>query len=81
VENEKSFFQDLYKALEAEETHDHTNPTRGSEDLFMATDPPGDGGGQKSRPGGLYIHGFPYGLVYPRRPLRLLSLGPPYTIS
>ncbi len=43
----KTFLQNLYEALEAEETHDHTNPTRGSEDLFMATDP-GDGGA-KSR--------------------------------
>ncbi len=47
--NEKSFFQDLYKALEAEETHDHnTAPTRGSEDLFMATDPPPGGGDKNS---------------------------------
>jgi len=47
VKNEKTFFQELYKALEAEETRDNTDatsPTRGSEDLFMATDPPGDGG-------------------------------------
>jgi hypothetical protein len=51
VNKEKSFLQELYKALKAEETHDNTDansPTRGldrgSEDLFMATDPPGDGG-------------------------------------
>ncbi len=44
MNNEKTFLQELYEALEAEETHDNTNPTRGSEDLFMATDPPGDGG-------------------------------------
>jgi hypothetical protein len=44
VDDNKTFLQNLYEALEAEETHDHTNPTRGSEDLFMATDPPGDGG-------------------------------------
>jgi transposase-like protein len=46
VENEKTFFQELYEALE--ETHDNTeatSPTRGSEDPFMATDP-GDGGGE-----------------------------------
>jgi hypothetical protein len=43
VDEKKSFLQDLYKALE--ETHDNTNPTRGSEDLFMATDP-GDGGAE-----------------------------------
>jgi hypothetical protein len=54
VENEKTFFQELYEALEAE-THDNTDansPTRGldrgSEDLFMATDPP-PGGEAKSR--------------------------------
>ncbi len=47
--NEKSFFQDLYKALEAEETHDHnTDPTRGSEAFFLATNPPPPGGA-KSR--------------------------------
>jgi hypothetical protein len=40
VDEKKSFLQDLYKAL-AEE---NDNPPRGSEDLFMATDPPGDGG-------------------------------------
>jgi len=55
VENEKTFFQELYEALEAEETHDNTDaasPTRGSdrgsEDLFMATDPP-PGGEAKNR--------------------------------
>jgi len=47
--NEKSFFQDLYKALEAEETHDHnTDPTRGSEAFFLATDPPPGGGAENS---------------------------------
>jgi DNA-binding transcriptional ArsR family regulator len=49
VENDKSFFRRLYEALEAQETRDNTDatsPTRGSEDLFMATDPPGDGGGE-----------------------------------
>jgi hypothetical protein len=40
--DEKTFFQDLYKALE--ETHDHdTDPTRGSEPFFLATDPPPGG--------------------------------------
>jgi hypothetical protein len=54
VKNEKTFFQELYEALEAE-THDNTDATsptrgsdRGSEDLFMATDPP-PGGEAKSR--------------------------------
>jgi len=44
VKNEKTFFQELYKALEAEETHNNTDATRGSEPFFLATDPPGDGG-------------------------------------
>jgi len=46
VDENKTFLQNLYEALEAEETHDHTNPTRGSEDLFMATDPPPGGGAE-----------------------------------
>jgi hypothetical protein len=49
VENEKTFLQELYEALEA--AHDNTeatSPTRGSEDLFMATDPPPGGGGENS---------------------------------
>jgi hypothetical protein len=50
VEKENSFFQDLYKALEAEETHDNTDATRGSdrgpEAFFLATDPPPGGGGE-----------------------------------
>ena len=50
--NEKSFFQDLYKALEAEETHDNTDATRGSdrgpEAFFLATDPPPGGGAENS---------------------------------
>jgi len=51
VNNEKSFLQELYEALEAE-THDNTDaasPTRGSdrgsEAFFLATDP-GDGGAE-----------------------------------
>jgi hypothetical protein len=53
VENEKTFFQELYEALEAE-THDNTNatsPTRGldrSEAFLVATDPP-PGGGAENR--------------------------------
>jgi hypothetical protein len=50
VDEKKSFLQDLYKALQADE---NDNPTRGSEDLFMATDPPGDGGGENRVPKGL----------------------------
>ena len=44
MHEKKSFLQELYKALEAEETHDHdTDPTRGSEAFFLATDPPPGG--------------------------------------
>jgi hypothetical protein len=48
VENQKTFFQELYEALEAE-THDNEatrGSDRGSEAFFLATDPPGDGGGE-----------------------------------
>lgn len=53
VENEKSFFQDLYKALEA--THDNTDaasPTRGSdrsEAFFLAPSNPPSGGEAENR--------------------------------
>jgi hypothetical protein len=50
VENEKTFFQELYEALGAEEIHDNTDATsptrgsdRGSEAFFLATDPPPGG--------------------------------------
>jgi hypothetical protein len=49
VENEKTFFQELYEALEAE-THDNTDatsPTGGPEDFFLApSNPPPGGGGE-----------------------------------
>jgi hypothetical protein len=55
VEKEKSFFQELYEALGAEEIHDNTDatsPTRGSdrgpEAFFLATDPPPGGGAENS---------------------------------
>ena len=45
--NEKTFLQELYQALEAEETHDNTDATRGSdrgsETFFLATNPPPGG--------------------------------------
>jgi hypothetical protein len=44
VNENKTFLQNLYEALEAEETRDHdTDPTRGAEAFFLATDPPGGG--------------------------------------
>ena len=55
MEKEKSFFQELYEALGAEEIHDNTDatsPTRGSdrgpEAFFLATDPPPGGGAENS---------------------------------
>jgi hypothetical protein len=49
VENERTFFQELYEALEAE-THDNTDatsPTGGPEDFFLApSNPPPGGGGE-----------------------------------
>ncbi len=44
MENEKSFFQDLYKALE-----DNTDPTRGPENFFLAPSNPPPGGGGENR--------------------------------
>jgi len=72
VENEKSFFQDLYKALEAEE---NDNTTRGSEDLFMATDPP-PGGGAKNRvlEGLTHYQGDTLKLHLPEKDPKALSL-------
>jgi hypothetical protein len=45
VKNEKTFFHELYRALEAEE---NDNPTRGIEGLFLAPSNPPPGGGAKS---------------------------------
>jgi hypothetical protein len=46
VKNEKTFFHELYRALEAEE---NDNPTRGIEGLFLApSNPPPGGGGENS---------------------------------
>jgi hypothetical protein len=76
VENEKSFFQDLYKALEAEETHDHnTDPTRGSEAFFLATNPPGDGGAKNRVLEGLtHYQGDTLKLHLPEKDPKALSL-------
>jgi len=52
VNDQKSFLQDLYKALEAEETQDNgdqnTDPSRGLEASFVATNPPESGGAKNS---------------------------------
>jgi hypothetical protein len=81
VERRKSFLQELYEALEAE-THDNTDatsPTRGSEDLFMATDPPGDGGAKNRVVEGLtYYQEDTFKLHLPGKdPKASFSLGPP----
>jgi hypothetical protein len=73
--NEKSFFQDLYKALE--ETHDHTNPTRGSEDLFMAPSNPPPGGEAENRvPIGFTYIDSPRGW-FPRKTPKATPVGAP----
>jgi hypothetical protein len=46
VKNEKTFFHELYRALEAEE---NDNPTRGIEGLFLAPSNPPPGGGGENR--------------------------------
>jgi len=56
--DEKTFFQELYKALEAEETHNNTDATRGSEAFFLATDPPPGGEAEnRVQEGFTYIKG------------------------
>ena len=59
MNDQKSFLQDLYKALEAEETQDNgdqnTDPSRGLEASFVATNPPESGGGKSA-----VLKGFTY---------------------
>jgi hypothetical protein len=74
VENEKTFFQELYEALEAE-THDNTDATRGSEDLFMATDP-GDGGAENSVQEGFTYIDSPRGW-FPQKTPKATPVGAP----
>jgi DNA-binding transcriptional ArsR family regulator len=82
VENEKTFFQELYEALEAE-TRDNTdaaNPTRGSdrgsEDLFMATDPPPGGGGENRVQDGFTYIDSPRG-YFPQKTPKATPVGAP----
>jgi hypothetical protein len=91
VENEKTFFQELYEALEAEETHDNTDATsptrgsdRGSEDLFMATDPPPGGEAENRVQEGLtYYQEDTLKLHLPGRDPKALSLvgAPPMPLA
>ena len=60
MENEKSFLQRLYEALE--ETHNNTDATRGSEAFFLATDPP---------PGGEAENRVQKGFTYIKEALRI----------
>jgi hypothetical protein len=77
VNENKTFLQNLYEALEAEETHDHTNPTRGSEDLFMATDPPGDGGAKNPALKGFTYIDSPRGWLPQKTPKATFVGAPP----
>jgi hypothetical protein len=85
VNNEKSFLQELYKALKAEETHDNTeatSPTRGldgSEVFLVATDPPGDGGAKNRVVDGLtYYQEDTFKLHLPGKdPKASFLVGPP----
>ncbi len=76
MENEKTFFQQLYEALEAE-THDNTDATRGSdrgpEDFFLATDPPGDGGAKNSVYIGFTYQGDTLKVTFPEKNLKAPS--------
>jgi transposase-like protein len=80
VENEKTFFQELYKALEAEETHDNTDATRGSdrpEAFFLATDPPPGGGAENSVQEGFTYIDSPRGWFLQKTPRATLVGAPP----
>ena len=73
MENEKSFFQDLYKAL-AEE---NDNPPRGSEDLFMApSNPPPPGGAENRVPIGFTYTDSPRG-CFSQKTYRATFVGDP----
>jgi hypothetical protein len=80
VDEKKSFLQDLYKAL-AEE---NDNPTRGSEDLFMATDPPPGGEAENRVQKGLtYYQEDTLKLHLPEKDPKALSLvgAPPIPLA
>jgi hypothetical protein len=88
VEKEKSFFQELYEALEA--THDNTNatsPTRGldgSGHFSLATDPPPGGGGENRVLEGLtYYQEDTLKLHLPEKDPKALSLvgAPPIPLA
>jgi hypothetical protein len=53
VKNEKTFFHELYRALEAEE---NDNPTRGIEGLFLAPSNPPPGGEAENRVGKAFTY-------------------------
>jgi hypothetical protein len=81
VKNEKTFFQELYEALEA--THDNTDaasPTRGSDgsDAFLvATNPPPGGGGENSVQEGFTYIDSPRGWFPQKTPEATLVGAPP----
>jgi hypothetical protein len=86
VKNEKTFFQELYEALEA--THDNTDATsptrgldRGSEDLFMATDPPPGGGAENRVQEGFTYIDSPRGWFPQKTPKATLVGAPPIPLA
>jgi hypothetical protein len=80
VKNEKTFFQELYEALEA--THDNTDaasPTRGSDgsDAFLvATNPPPGGGAENRVPIGFTYIDSPRGW-FPQKTSKATPVGAP----
>jgi transposase-like protein len=78
--NEKTFFQELYEALKAEETHDNTDATRGSdrgsEAFFLATNPPPGGGAENSVQDGFTYIDSPRG-YFPQKTPKTLLVGAP----
>jgi hypothetical protein len=79
VNENKTFLQNLYEALEAEETRDHdTDPTRGPEAFFLATtDPPLGGEAENSVQEGFTYIDSPRGYFPQKTPKATLVGAPP----
>jgi hypothetical protein len=88
VENEKSFLQQLYEALEAEDLDPKNNPgptadpSGGVEGLFLApSNPPGDGGGENRVQEGFTYMDSPIGWFPQKTPKATLVGAPPLPLG
>ena len=72
--DEKSFFQELYQALGEDNGDQNTDPSKGPEDSFVATNPPLGGGGENPVQDSLTYIKSP-GARYPEQTFRLSIVG------